>query len=125
MLNNVILVGRLTAHPETRHFESGKICATFNLALNRPSKDKDVTDFFQCKAWGKSAEIVAEYARKGHRLGVIGTLEQERWQDDNGNTRSKVIVNAQNVRLIETKKESEGGSNNAGDESDDIFGGED
>ena len=67
-MNSVNLIGRLTADPNMRYFESGKVIAKFHLAINRT---KDETDFFEIEAWEKTAEVIGQYCRKGHRLGSV------------------------------------------------------
>ena len=72
-MNSVSLIGRLTADPETRYFESGKVVAKFSIAVNRT---KDEADFFEIEAWEKTAEVVSQYCKKGftgRNLWIIGT----------------------------------------------------
>lgn len=68
MINNVVLVGRLTADPNLRYTASGTGVATFTLAVNRNFTNQDgnrEADFINCVIWRKSAETLANYARKG------------------------------------------------------------
>lgn len=133
MINNLSLVGRVGAEPEIRHFESGKIKATFRVAINRPTKEKE-TDWFEVQCWAKQAEIVAEYVKKGHLVGIEGSLQAESWTSkDSGEKRSKVIVNARNIRLMQPKGDGTGGGESSSstkrssvdDDPDDIFSSED
>lgn len=119
MINNVVLVGRAGGDPEAKTFSSGSKVVSLNMACNRPTKEKE-TDWFQVKIWGKAAETAEKYIKKGHLFGVEGRLQQETWED-NGNKRSKVVVVANAVRLMQPKSE---GDVSAKEESDDIFGGE-
>lgn len=105
MINNLVLVGRATRDPEITKFESGKVKAKLGIALNRPTKEKE-TDFFDVEVWGKSAEIVEQYVKKGHLFGVEGRIQQETWTKDD-KKHSKVIVVAQNVRLMQPKGDGE------------------
>ena len=91
-MNSVSLIGRLTADPETRYFESGKVVAKFSIAVNRT---KDEADFFEIEAWEKTAEVVSQYCKKGSQVGISGSLVQERWKDKTTDTnRSKVLCDA-------------------------------
>jgi single-strand DNA-binding protein len=108
-INNVVLVGRVSRDPEIRHFESGKAVAEFGLAVQRPTKEKQ-TDFFEVKVWGEQVNIVSEYVRKGHLVGLIGRLEVEKWETQNGDKRSKVVVNVQRVQLMPNEKSKEDSS---------------
>ncbi|ABW31453.1 single-stranded DNA-binding protein [Acaryochloris marina] len=74
-MNTVNLIGRLTADPQMRYFEFGKVIAKFHLAINRT---KDETDFFEIEAWEKTAEVIGQYCQKGSQIGVSGSLLQER-----------------------------------------------
>ncbi len=105
-MNSVSLIGRLTADPELRYFESGKSVAKFSLAVNRT---KDEADFFEIEAWEKTAEVAGQYCRKGSQVGISGSLVQERWQDKTtGTNRSKVVVRCNRLELLGSRLEGEG-----------------
>ena len=114
MINNITLVGRLGKDPELRYFESGKVKASFSIAITRPTKEKE-TDWFDVECWGKTAETLGEFCKKGHLIGITGGIRQEKWTDDNGNKRSKVIVSASNIHLMQPKA---GNGENADDNFD-------
>jgi len=99
MLNNVVLIGRLTADPELRYTPNGNAVSNFSLAVNR-YKDNEA-DFFDIACWQKTAEAVAENLEKGRLVAVSGELRQERWVADDGQNRSKVKVNAQQVKFLD------------------------
>lgn len=90
-MNIVSLSGRLTRDPELRTTNSGKQVANFSLALN---KGKDRTEFVNCIAWDKTAELIAEYCRKGQTLPCSGELQTRSWEKD-GEKRyaTEVVVN--------------------------------
>lgn len=102
-INVVVLVGRLTRDSELKYTKSGMPIARFSIAVNRSRKQDDQwvdeTSFFDIDFWGKGAEAVNRYLTKGQQVGVEGELKQDRWEQD-GQPRSKVIVNASNVRLM-------------------------
>ena len=104
-MNSVSLIGRLTADPEIRYFESGKSVSKFSIAVNRT---KDEADFFEVEAWEKTAEVVSQYCKKGSQVGISGLLIQERWQDKTtGTNRSKVVVRCNRLELLGSKAENE------------------
>lgn len=102
-INVVVLVGRLTRDSELKYTKSGMPVARFSLAVNRSKKQGeewvDEASFFDIDFWGKGAEAVNRYLIKGQQVGVEGELRQDRWEQD-GAARSKVVVNATNVRLL-------------------------
>lgn len=108
-MNTVNLIGRLTADPQMKYFESGKAIAKFFLAVDR---SKDEADFFEMEAWEKTAEVVGQYCKKGSQIGITGRLSQERWQDrTTGANRSKVVVRCSRVDLLGSKQDGQAPSN--------------
>lgn len=102
--NQVILMGNLTRDPELRQIPSGQSVCSFSLALNRSYKGKDgewqeATDFIDVVAWGPLGERVAQYLSKGRPCLVNGRLQSRSWEQD-GQKRSKVEVNAQDVTFL-------------------------
>ena len=102
-LNLVILTGRLTKDPELKHGASGSAYCKFTIAVNRMKKE-DGADFIFCSAFGKTAELIAEYVRKGHQLGVQGRLQQDTYEKD-GEKISKTGVTVDKIDFLESKKE--------------------
>ena len=102
MNNTVVLVGRLVKNIELRFTQNGKAVTDFNLAVAR---DKDNTDFIRVQSWGKSAEALANYTKKGDMIGVRGALRHETYEDKDGNKRYSDYVLAQNITFLSTKKE--------------------
>jgi single-strand DNA-binding protein len=107
-LNTVILTGRAGRDPECRYFDDGTAVANLTLAVDRLSKGDDGPDWFDIEVRGKSAQVVADYVRKGSRLGIEGSLRQNRWVDrTTGEKRSRVVVSCYRVDLIDTKAEAQ------------------
>ena len=107
-LNVVNLVGRAGRDPEVRYFESGKVLCTLTLAVNRPTNKNDEPDWFNLEIWGKTAEIAANYVRKGSLIGVQGSLKIETWSDRNtGASRSKPVIYVERLDLLGSKRDNE------------------
>ncbi len=127
--NRVILAGNLTRDPEIRYLPSGQPVANFALAVNERYKQngerKERVSFFDCAAFGRIGEVVAEHVGKGSGVLLEGRLRQRRWEDDGGGKRSKVEVLVDAVRFLGGRREddatAEGPSGAAGDPSDDEF----
>ena len=101
-INIVILTGRLAREPELKHGASGTAYCKFTLAVNRMKKD-DPADFIFCSAFGKTAELIAEYVKKGHQLGVQGRLQQDTYEKD-GQKVSKTGVTVDKIEFLEGNK---------------------
>lgn len=85
-LNKVFLMGRLGGDPELRFTATGKPVANFSLATNNRYTDAggvvhDDVSWHRCVAWGKTGELIAQYARRGHRIWVEARLQYRKWQD--------------------------------------------
>ncbi len=110
-MNTIILTGRLTRDPELKFGQSGKAYSRFSLAVDRPFS-KDEVDFINCVAFGKTAELIGEYLRKGKKAGVTGRLQMNRYEV-NGEKRTSYDVIVDMVEFLEPKNAS--GSYNAPD----------
>ena len=112
-MNLVVLTGRLTRDPELKFGQSGKAYSRFSLAVDRPFQ-KGETDFINCVAFGKTAELIGEYLRKGRRAGVQGRLQMNRYEV-NGEKRTSYDVLVDTVEFLENKSsagdENYGGGN--------------
>ena len=112
-VNKVILVGRLGADPEVKYTPAGRAYANFNVATNAVWKDqegnqKDRTDWHRVVAWGKLAEIIGEYLKKGSSVYLEGRLQTRSWDDQNGLKRYITEVVATDMEML-GKKESDSG----------------
>lgn len=106
-MNNVILIGRLTATPELRHTDSGKAVCNFTLAVERKFKDADgnaITDWIDCCVWNQSAEFLCKWFDKGIRIGVTGELQTRKYEKD-GQTRKITEVLVSSVEFADGKRE--------------------
>ncbi len=104
-------MGNLTRDPELRQIPSGQSVCTFSLALNRSYKGSDgewqeAVDYIDVVAWGPLGERVAQYVTKGRPVLVSGRLQSRSWEQD-GQKRSKVEVNAQDVTFLGGRGEND------------------
>lgn len=109
MINNVVLVGRLTRDPELRFTGNGSAVATFNLAVNRNFTNQSgerEADFVNCVIWRKPAETLANYAKKGTLLGVVGRIQTRNYENQQGQRVFVVEVVCDNFQLLESKKDN-------------------
>ena len=116
-MNNVQIIGRLTADPELRRTQSGISSCRFTVAVNRKYKNKDTdqydADFISCVAWKQTAEFVSRYFSKGKMIALQGTLRTGSFQDRNHQdvTHYTTDVFVENVEFCGDK-----GGNNSGNQ---------
>ena len=108
--NKVIMVGRTTRVPEVKMSTELTKVVTFDLAVSRSFGDGE-TDFFNCVAFGKTAETIATYVKKGDLILVEGRLEIDKWVDKSGINREKPKIYVSSFRFLETKSSKEENTN--------------
>jgi len=97
-LNKVLLYGNLTRDPEVRALPSGQQVANFSLATNRTYTDKDgrkqeLTEYHNIVAFGRQAEVISQYMKKGRPLFVEGRLQTRSWEaDGKKNYRTEIVI---------------------------------
>lgn len=96
-MNNFNGIGRIATEIELRYTPDGTAVCDFVVAVDNYG---DKTSFIDVTCWRKLAENVAEYMEKGRQVGITGEIVQDRWQDDNGNNRSKIKIQARNVKFL-------------------------
>jgi len=105
-INKVILVGNLGGDPETRYMPSGSAVTNLTVATNESWKDKqsgeqkERTEWHKIAAFGKLAEIMAEYLRKGSQVYIEGKLRTRKWQDKSGNDRWTTEIVADEMQML-------------------------
>lgn len=112
--NKVVLMGNLTRDPELRTIPSGQNVASFSLAVNRTWKNangeqQEAVDYIDCNIWGKPAEIITQYMKKGSSILVSGRLQQRTWEQE-GQKRSKVEVVVEDFNFVGGGNSDGGGS---------------
>lgn len=121
MLNQIIIMGRLTRDPELRRTGSGLAVASFTLAVDRDYSSKEggekETDFIDCVAWRNTGEFVAKHFTKGQMAAVSGRLQIRSWTDKDGGKRRTAEIVADNVYFADSKRDSDPapGTSNSGD----------
>jgi len=111
-MNKVVLIGRLTKDPELRHIAStGRAVCNFTLAVDRQlGKDKkaeyqqkgiSTADFIRVNVWGKTAEVAAQYLRKGHKVAIDGQITSGSYKTNDGETRYTTEVTVNQVEFLE------------------------
>lgn len=114
-VNKVMLIGNLTRDPELRYTPQGSAVCEFALALNHSYTNKQTgqkveeVSFIDIVAWARTAEICAEYLKKGRQVFVEGRLKQDRWESPEGKKMSKVRVIAENVQFLGARPAGGGG----------------
>ncbi len=104
--NKVMLMGNLTRDVEIRHTPSNTAVGNFGLAVNRKYKtqsgeQREEVTFVDCEAWGRTAEVMAQYLGRGRPVFIEGRLKLDQWEDKNGGgKRSKLSVVVENFQFI-------------------------
>lgn len=110
MLNQVILVGRLTKDLEVKELDDDKKVCNLTLAIPRSFKNAEgvyETDFIDCSLWGNVAENTAEYCKKGDIVGIKGRLQSNSFEREDGNKEYRTQVMAEKVTFLSSNKEKE------------------
>ncbi len=113
MLNNVVLMGRLTDTPELRKTTNDTSTTRFTIAVDRDFKDRDgnrATDFIDCVAWRQSADFVTSWFKKGQMIAVTGSIQVRNYDDKQGNKRKAVEVIADHISFCGDKARDNAGS---------------
>lgn len=122
-MNKVFLMGNLTRDVELRYIPSGTAVADVGMAVNEKRKGADgktteSTTFVDVTMWGRTAEIAAEYLKKGSPLLVEGKLQLDQWETPDGEKRQKLRVVCTQLQLLGTKGTGNGGAKAAAPDSD-------
>lgn len=110
MLNQVVLVGRLTKDLETKELEDGKKVCNVTLAIPRSFKNAEgeyETDFVECVLWNQIAENTAEYCKKGDIVGVKGRLQTDNFEKENGEKVFRLNVIAEKVTFLSSRSQDQ------------------
>lgn len=110
MINKAVIIGRSTKDAEIRSTSTGKLVASFTLAVDRDYKnaqgERDA-DFIPCVAWGKLAEICERYITKGKQVAVAGRIQTRNYEDRNGQRRYITEVIVSDLQLLGSRQEQQ------------------
>jgi single-strand DNA-binding protein len=104
-MNNVVLIGRLVSDPELRYVGEDSAISTFTLAVDKFVNGEKDADFIRCKVWGKQAESLAEYKKKGDQIGLNGHIETGSYETDSGEKRYTTEVVCERIEYLASKQE--------------------
>ena len=102
-MNKVILIGNVGRDPEMRYTPQGQAVTSFSIATSYGKGDAKATEWFNCSAWGKQAELTNEYLRKGSQVYVEGRIRSREYEVD-GKTRFSLDVSVNQVQFLGTGK---------------------
>lgn len=106
-MNSVQLIGRFTRDPEVRYTDGGTSVARFTLACVRKYKKEDAAaDFISCVAFGKTAESIEKYFKKGNRVGLNGRIQTGNYTNSAGNKVYTTDVIVEGIEFVESKAEN-------------------
>lgn len=114
MTNVTVLIGNLTKDVELRQTNSGVAVARFTLAVQRQFKNANgekETDFIQCQAWKKTAELLAQYCQKGSKIAVRGSIRTGSYEKDGARVYTTEVV-AEDIEFLTPKSSTNSGANN-------------
>lgn len=126
-VNKVILLGHLGADPEVRYTQGGTAVANLRIATNESYNDKtsgervEKTEWHRVVAWGKLAEIVGQYLKKGRQVYIEGSLQTRQYQDQQGNTRYSTEIKANDLVMLGGRGEGGGAAGEGGGGEDTQF----
>ena len=115
MINQTVLVGRLTADPTLKYTPSNAAVATFTLAVNRNRKNENgerEADFINVVIWRQQAENLANWAKKGALIGVTGRIQTRNYENQQGQRVYVTEVVAESFQLLESRSSREGQGGN-------------
>jgi len=121
--NKVILMGNLTRDPEVRYTSSGTAIAKLGMAVNRywrnqEGQQQEEATFVDVDAFGKQAETIGQYLKKGRPIMVEGRLKLDQWDDkQTGQKRSKLGVTLENFQFLDSRSEDGDGGGSGGAQS--------
>ncbi|PJI07371.1 MULTISPECIES: single-stranded DNA-binding protein [Clostridium] len=109
-MNKTLLIGRMAKDPVIKHIEAtGNDVCDFTIAVNRRKKKdngENIADFIPITVWGKLAENVAKYMKKGSLVGVVGRIQIRSYADNDGNRKYVTEVIGEEVQFLENRKEA-------------------
>ena len=121
-LNQCNFIGNVGRDPETRYTQGGKAVANLSIAVTEKWKDKEHTEWVKCVFWGKLAEIVENYVKKGSKLFISGRMQTRKWQDSEGNDKYTTEIVANQMQMLDSKGSNQGQDGQSQEQSGPGFG---
>lgn len=114
MVNKVILVGNLGKDPEVKHLEGGNMVANITVATSEKYKNRDgeqveETEWHNCSAWGKLAELMEKYLQKGSKVYLEGKMKTRSYDTEDGQTKYTTEVHVREMKFLSSAPSNEGG----------------
>jgi single-strand DNA-binding protein len=112
-LNKAMIIGRLGKDPDVRYTQSNTAVANLSIATSERYKDKsgewkETTEWHRVVAWGRTAEICQEYLQKGSQVYIEGSIQTNKWEDKEGQTRYTTEIKARRMLMLDSKSSSNG-----------------
>lgn len=104
-LNHCAFIGNVARDPETRYLPSGDAVCTFSIGCNWKTKEKEGVEWVRISAFGKLAEIVGEYCKKGQQVYVSGRLTTRKWQNKEGQDQYSTEIVADRLQMLGGKRD--------------------
>ena len=104
MMNNVVLIGRIVSDLELRKIQQDMSVCNFTLAVNRSFSRDDKTDFIDCVAWNKRAELMTQYVGKGSLIAISGSIQVDNYETNEGEKRRATRIVCNSVEFLEPRK---------------------
>ncbi len=112
-MNKIFLIGRLTASPTIKTTTTGKKVVSFSLAVSdgKDQSGQNLTQYFNCTAWAKTADIIESYVQKGQLISIVGKLQNRTWDKPDGTKAYTTDILVNELEMLSSK-----GSNTSVDE---------
>jgi single-strand DNA-binding protein len=123
-VNKVILLGRLGQNPEVRQTQTGTTVATLSLATNEIVKEETQTEWHRVIVFGKAAETIQQYSKKGDQLFIEGRIRTSKWQDKEGKDKYSTEIICNQFQFIGGGRQSSQNTNHPTPEANNNFGSE-
>ena len=126
MINNVVLMGRLTRDVDLRYSRQNQAVGQFTIAVNRNFKNQNGeydADFINCVIWGKSAENFANWTKKGNLVGITGRVQTRNYENQQGQRVYVTEVVAESFQLLE-KRDNSANQNSMAEQMPPSFAGD-
>lgn len=113
-INSFTATGNIGRDPEPKYFESGSVVAKTSIAVNKNTSKKDEKpSWFEIECWGKTAEVLTNYCKKGSKIGVTGSIYPQAWTGKDGIPASGVTIKVESLTLLDKKSDNTSASDSS------------